>query len=128
MMNAPDFGDALLSPKIIEDLTDDDFGMIRYPDSSAVEVAVAHDGTREGVRQAETIARLIINALQLRDLLFEATYVWADLFDAPPDVDGHVSGADLVEWFAQWRLKAKAALADVDAVNALPLEDGVDGT
>jgi hypothetical protein len=128
MMNAPDFGDALLRPKIIEDLTDDDFGMIRCPDSPAVEVAVAHDGTREGVRQAETIARLIINALQLRDLLFEATYVWADLFDAPPDVEGHVSGADLVEWFAQGRLKAKAALADVDAVNALPLEDGVDGT
>ena len=128
MVNAPDLGDALLRPKIIEDLTDDDFGMIRCPDSPAVEVAVAHDGTRKGLRQAETIARLIINALQLRDLLFEATYVWADLFDAPPDVDGHVSGADLVEWFAQWRLKAKAALADVDAVNALPLEDGVDGT
>lgn len=39
MMNAPDLGDALLRPKIIEDLTDDGLGMIRCQDGPAVEVA-----------------------------------------------------------------------------------------
>jgi hypothetical protein len=53
---------------------------------------------------------LITSTPQLRDLLFEATHAWADAFDAPDSVDGYVSGADLIDWFAQWRLKAKAAL------------------
>jgi hypothetical protein len=29
---------------------DDDYGVIRTPDGPPIEVAVAHDGTREGVR------------------------------------------------------------------------------
>jgi hypothetical protein len=88
-----------------------EFGMIRCQEGPAVEVAVGQDGTREGVYQAEAIARLISATPQLRDLLFEAIHVWAAEFDAPPDVEGYVSGADLVDWFAQWRLKAKAVHA-----------------
>jgi hypothetical protein len=111
MMNAPDLGDALLRPKIIEDLADDGLGGIRCQNGPAVEIAVAHDGTPEGVRQAEAIARLITVTPPLHDLLSEAIHVWAAAFDAPPDVEGYVSGADLVDWFAQWRLKAKAVHA-----------------
>ena len=40
-----------------------------------------------------------------------------------------VSSADLVEWFAQGRLKAEAPPSRTwTPWNALPLEDGVDGT
>jgi hypothetical protein len=117
MTNAPDLGDALLRPKIIEDLADDGFGVIRRQNGPAVEIAFVHDGTPEGVHQAEAIARLITVTPQLRDLLSEAIHVWAAAFDAPPDVEGCVSGADLVDWFARWRLKAKAVHA---ALNLLP--------
>ena len=91
MMNASDVDEALLCPKIIEDPTDDGFGMIRCQDGPAVKVAVARDGTREGVHQAEAIARLITATPPLRDLLSEAIHVWAAAFDAPPDVEGYAS-------------------------------------
>jgi hypothetical protein len=116
-MNAPDLGDALLRPKIIEDPTGDGFGMIRCQDGPAVEVV--RDGTREGVHQAESIARLITATPQLRDLLPDAIHVWAAEFDAPPDVEGYVSGADLIDWFAQWRLKATAVHAALNLPPAL---------
>lgn len=89
---------------------------------------VAHDGTREGVHQAEAIARLITATPQLRDLLSEAIHVWAAEFDAPSDVEGYVSGADLIDWFAQWRLKAKAVHAALNLPPALhKLEDCAHG-
>jgi hypothetical protein len=91
MTNASDLGDAVLRPKIIEDPTGDGFGMIRCRDGPAVEVAVAQDGTRDGVDQAEAIARLINAAPQLRDLLSEAIHVWATEFDAPLEVEGRPS-------------------------------------
>ena len=118
MMNARDLRDAFLRLRIIEDPAGDGFAMIRCQDGRAVEVAVAHDGTREGVDQAEAIARLITATPQLRDLVSEAIHVWAAAFDAPPDIEGCVSGADLIDWFAQWRLKAKAIHA---ALNLPPL-------
>ena len=92
MMNASDLRDAFLRPRIIEDPAGDGFAMIRCQDGRAVEVAVAHDGTREGVDQAEAIARLITATPQLRDLVSEAIHVWAAAFDAPPDIEGCVSG------------------------------------
>ena len=39
-------------------------------------------------------------------VLQEALAAFADLFEADDDVPG----ADLVEWFVQWRVRAKAAL------------------
>ncbi len=47
------FGDATTRVKVIEDLTDDDYGIIRKPDGPRVEIAVAPDGTTEGVIEAE---------------------------------------------------------------------------
>jgi hypothetical protein len=44
-------------------------------------------------------------------LVVEATQVWPAEFDAPPDVDRYISGADLVDWFDGWRGRAKEALA-----------------
>jgi len=108
MMNTSNLDDALLRPTIIEDPTGDGFAMIRCQDGPAAEIAVAHVGTPEGVDRAEAIARLITTTPQLRDLLSEAIHVWAAAFDAPPDVGGCVSGGDLIDWFAQWRLRAKA--------------------
>ncbi len=93
--------------------------MIRCEDGPAVEVAVAHDGTRAGVHQAEAIANLITATPQLRDLLSEAIHMWAAEFDAPLDVEGNVSGADLIDWFVQWRLKAKAVYAALNLPPAL---------
>lgn len=38
----------------------------------------------------------------------------ADQFDGPDDQDLNVSGADLCEWFAAWRLGAALALSEVE--------------
>ena len=45
----------------------------------------------------------------LESLIREAVNFEADAFDA----DEGVNGADLVEWFAQWRLRARAATRPV---------------
>ena len=45
----------------------------------------------------------------LESLIREAVNFEADAFDA----DEGVNGADLVEWFAQWRVRAKAAIRPV---------------
>ena len=47
----------------------------------------------------------------LESLIREAVNFEADAFDA----DEGVNGADLVEWFAQWRLRARAAIRPVSA-------------
>jgi hypothetical protein len=46
-----------------------------------------------------------------RALLLEAVEAWADQFDGDPDTDLNISGADFIEWFARWRIEAKALLA-----------------
>jgi len=45
----------------------------------------------------------------LESLIREAVNFEADAFDA----DEGVNGSDLVEWFAQWRVRAKAAIRPV---------------
>lgn len=45
----------------------------------------------------------------LESLIREAVNFEADAFDA----DEGVSGADLVEWFALWRVRVKAAIRPV---------------
>jgi hypothetical protein len=47
----------------------------------------------------------------LAELLREAVGAWAEQFDGPQDVDLNISGSDLLEWFSEWRIRAKAALA-----------------
>ena len=46
----------------------------------------------------------------MSELLPEATQAWSEQFDGPDDRDLSVSGTDLVDWFAQWRLRARQAL------------------
>ena len=43
----------------------------------------------------------------------EALGAWAEQFDAQDDLDKDVSvdGGDLVEWFADWRLRVREGLA-----------------
>lgn len=45
------------------------------------------------------------------DVLRDALAYEVAQFDGPPDTDIRVSGADLVDWFSQWRTRAKVALA-----------------
>jgi len=111
MTNTPDFGGALSRVKIIEDSTDDDFGIIRAPGGPRVEIAVVHDGTAEGVHEAEQAAAAIATLPKLYDVLQQATQAWSEEFDGDDETNPSVSGADLVDWFSQWRLAAKAALA-----------------
>jgi hypothetical protein len=40
-------------------------------------------------------------------LLHEATQVWARQFDETDEDALEISGADLLMWFAEWRLRAK---------------------
>jgi hypothetical protein len=124
MTNAPESGDALLRPNIIEDFADDDFGIIREPGGPRVEIAIAHDGSTDGVLEAERAAAAIMALPALRDVLREATNAWGDAFNG----DGHVSGADLLDWFAQWRLRAQAAIQELDTGRASSaIRDGGDG-
>jgi histidinol dehydrogenase len=51
---------------------------------------------------------------EARKVLTEAVQAWADQFDGVDETDLEVSGADLVDWFADWRDRAKAALAIKD--------------
>ena len=49
-------------------------------------------------------------AAPMRLVLQEALRAWSAQFDGDPQQDLSVSGADLVDWFSQWRLRARAAL------------------
>lgn len=50
-------------------------------------------------------------------LLAEACQVWAAQFDGTGDSDLNVSGADLVDWFTEWRGRAKRTLAGDTALS-----------
>ncbi|MDQ2802768.1 MAG: hypothetical protein M3Y41_08810 [Pseudomonadota bacterium] len=65
-----------------------------------------------GKNQAEAHANggLFAASKLMAELLTEATQAWSSQFDGPEDEDRSVSGADLVDWFAQWRLRARTAL------------------
>lgn len=129
MTDTPNPGDALSRIKVIEDFTDDDFGIIREPGGPRIEIAIVHGGTVDGVLEAER-ARTAITALpRLYRVLEEATQSWAEQFDGEEETDLRVSGADLLDWFAQWRVKAKAALADMGTATAVPAaKEGGDGS
>ncbi len=97
-----------------EDRVEDGFGLIRTDTSPAVEVAIVHDGSDRGIGEAEQYAQLLGLSPVMLTLLQEALGAWAEQFDAPddaPDEDHYVSGSDLVEWFADWRLRVREGLA-----------------
>jgi hypothetical protein len=60
--------------------------------------------------EAHANAGLFATSKVMAGLLEEATKVWAEQFDDPDDQDLSISGADLLDWFAQWRLRARKAL------------------
>lgn len=47
----------------------------------------------------------------MQALLAEALGAWSEQFDGPEDHDLSISGADLVEWFAEWRLRVRDQLS-----------------
>jgi hypothetical protein len=100
----------LLSVKIVEDEIRDGFGMIRTETSPPVEIVILHDGTQHGLDKAEVLAALLATTCMMRELLDDAARAWAREFDVPDGGDTQVPGADLVDWFSAWRLKAKTAL------------------
>ena len=97
-----------------EDRVEDGFGLIRTDTSPAVEVAIVHDGSDRGIGEADQDVQLLGLSPVMLTLLQEALGAWAERFDAPddaPDGDHYVSGSDLVEWFAEWRLRVRGELA-----------------
>ena len=60
--------------------------------------------------EAQANAMLFAASRTMSELLDEATRAWAEQFDGAEDQDCSVSGADLLDWFAQWRARARQAL------------------
>ena len=63
--------------------------------------------------ESQANAGLFAASKTMAGLLEEATTAWAEQFDGGDDQDRSVSGADLVEWFARWRLRARTVLDTV---------------
>jgi hypothetical protein len=70
----------------------------------------------ENQAEAAANAALFAASKLMAALLIEATQAWASQFDHPADHDCSISGADLMEWFAQWRMRARAALEHANIV------------
>ncbi len=89
------------------------FCLIRTDTSPVVEVAIVHDGSDRGIGEAKQYAQLLSRSPVMLALLKQALAAWAEAFDAPDDTDKDVSvnGGDLVEWFAEWRLRVWEGLA-----------------
>ena len=95
--------------------------LIRTDISPAAEVAVVHGGSTRRCSEAEQLAELLGLSPVMLELLREALGAWAEQFDAmdeADDTDHYVSGADLVEWFADWRLRVRTALTPASACSA----------
>jgi hypothetical protein len=75
-------------------------------------VGVAHGLGATPEQQAEAYANagLFAASKTMATILVEATEAWAKQFEFVGDEDCSISGADLLDWFAQWRRRAKAAL------------------
>ena len=97
---------------------EDRIGLIRTDTSPEVEVAIVHDGSDRAVGEAKQYAQLLGLSPVMLALLREALEAWAEQFDAPddaPDTDHYVSGADLVEFFAGWRMRVREQLTNPPA-------------
>ena len=60
--------------------------------------------------EAHANAGLFAASKMMAELLDEATKAWIEQSDGPEDQDCSISGADLMDWFAQWRRRARKAL------------------
>lgn len=61
-------------------------------------------------------------ALPIESVVRNALAYEGASFDGPEEDDLSVSGADLVDWFSQWRLEARAAL-EAAGVDARPIPE-----
>lgn len=86
---------------------EDGFDLARTDWGEAVLVATVPDGAGYGVGEAEGHARLLARSPAMLRLLREVLGLFAAEFEAGKDV----SGADLVERFAEWRSRAMVELA-----------------
>ncbi len=86
---------------------EDGFDLARTDWGEAVLVATVPDGAGYGVGEAEGHARLLARSPAMLRLLREVLGLFAAEFEAGKDV----SGADLVERFAEWRSRAMTELA-----------------
>ena len=57
--------------------------------------------------------------LTLDGIIRDALAYEAEEFDGPADLDLSVSGADLVDWFTDWRQRARKALKTVEPSSAV---------
>jgi hypothetical protein len=60
--------------------------------------------------EAYANAGLFAASKAMASVLKEATEAWSRQFDGVGDEDCSISGADFLDWFAQWRLSARAVL------------------
>ncbi len=107
-----------LEVRRIENGPADGHALVRTDTSPAIEVAVVRGRSGCGGREPEQLAELLGLAPVMLELLREALGAWAQQFDAPDeadDADHYVSGADLVDWFADWRLRVRTALTPASA-------------
>lgn len=86
------------------------FALSRTDGSKPVLMAVVPDGAGYRVGEAEGHARLLARSPTMLRLLLEALAIFANEFDGPDDEDRDISGADLVDLFAQWRQRVKVQL------------------
>lgn len=56
--------------------------------------------------EAHANGRLFTASKTMSELLAEAMQAWTEQFDD----DSEISGADLLQWFSQWRVRARLAL------------------
>lgn len=101
-------GDLRIVPT--SDTDGDGFALSRTDCGEPVLVAVVPDGAGYGIGEAEGHARLLARAPTMLRLLDDALAIFAEEFEAPDDEEHPISGADMVERFAVWRDRVKAAL------------------
>jgi hypothetical protein len=71
--------------------------------------------TPEALAEAGANAVLFAASKAMAQVLREAVTAWEEQFEAADGEKASVSGADLLAWFAQWRLRARRALAQASA-------------
>ena len=74
--------------------------------------------TIEQRAEAHANATLFAASKQMATLLNDAAQAWAAQFDGAQDQDLSISGADLMDWFAQWRLRVRQVLQKVEDQNS----------
>ncbi|MBI0536931.1 hypothetical protein D9599_15265 [Roseomonas sp. KE2513] len=98
--------DGHLTVRALQDDMADGFALSRADCFPVVEVAIVHGGADRGIGETEAYVALLARAPGMKRLLDEALAFEAGAFDE----DEPVSGADLVEWFAGWRGRARKLL------------------